>query len=111
MKNYLALAFMTGKKSKKETFAGAEYTISLESVLPKDITPSNHFPQYRYDAFINDAPVKSSEYETPTHIIYALTVKNRENELIYIDFILNDDLETGFFLFFVEVVNVKNIVP
>ena len=29
MKNYLALAFFTGKKSKKETFAGAEYTISL----------------------------------------------------------------------------------
>ncbi|MGV8151020.1 MAG: proline--tRNA ligase [Candidatus Woesearchaeota archaeon] len=34
LKNYLATAFMTGIKSKKETFAGAEYTISLESVLP-----------------------------------------------------------------------------
>jgi prolyl-tRNA synthetase len=34
LKNYLATAFFTGKKSKKETFAGAEYTISLESVLP-----------------------------------------------------------------------------
>jgi len=34
LKNYLAVAFFTGKKSRKETFAGAEYTISLESVLP-----------------------------------------------------------------------------
>lgn len=34
LKEYLATAFFTGKKSKKETFAGAEYTISLESVLP-----------------------------------------------------------------------------
>ncbi len=34
LKNYLSTAFFTGKKSKKETFAGAEYTISLESVLP-----------------------------------------------------------------------------
>jgi len=32
--NYLAIPSFTGKKSKKETFAGAEYTISLESVLP-----------------------------------------------------------------------------
>lgn len=34
LKNYLATASFTGMKSKKETFAGAEYTISLESVLP-----------------------------------------------------------------------------
>ncbi|MGV8171066.1 MAG: proline--tRNA ligase [Candidatus Woesearchaeota archaeon] len=34
LKEYLAVAFFTGKKSKKETFAGAEYTISLENVLP-----------------------------------------------------------------------------
>lgn len=34
LKNYLAVAFVTGKKSKKETFAGAEYTISLESAFP-----------------------------------------------------------------------------
>lgn len=34
LSEYLAVAFFTGKKSKKETFAGAEYTISLESVLP-----------------------------------------------------------------------------
>lgn len=34
LKEYLATAFFTGKKSKKETFAGAEYTISLESILP-----------------------------------------------------------------------------
>jgi len=34
LKKYLATAFFTGKKSKKETFAGAEYTISLESILP-----------------------------------------------------------------------------
>jgi prolyl-tRNA synthetase len=34
LKDYLAVAFFTGVKSRKETFAGAEYTISLESVLP-----------------------------------------------------------------------------
>jgi prolyl-tRNA synthetase len=34
LKNYMATAFFTGKKSIKETFAGADYTISLESVLP-----------------------------------------------------------------------------
>ncbi len=36
LKEYLAVAFFTGRKSKKETFAGAEYTISLESVLPNN---------------------------------------------------------------------------
>ncbi|MFH1212392.1 MAG: proline--tRNA ligase [Candidatus Woesearchaeota archaeon] len=34
LQNYMATAFFTGRKSKKETFAGAEYTISLELVLP-----------------------------------------------------------------------------
>jgi len=33
--NLLALPSMTGKKSKKETFAGAEYTISMEFVMPQ----------------------------------------------------------------------------
>lgn len=34
MENYLALPVIIGKKSGKEKFAGAEYTISLETVLP-----------------------------------------------------------------------------
>ncbi|MFH1276412.1 MAG: proline--tRNA ligase [Candidatus Woesearchaeota archaeon] len=33
-KNYLALPSLIGKKSKTETFAGAEYTISMEFVIP-----------------------------------------------------------------------------
>ncbi|MCF7798393.1 proline--tRNA ligase [Candidatus Woesearchaeota archaeon] len=34
MENYLAIPSIIGKKSEKEKFAGAEYTISLEQVLP-----------------------------------------------------------------------------
>jgi prolyl-tRNA synthetase len=34
LKNDMGIAFFTGKKSKRETFAGAEYTISVESLLP-----------------------------------------------------------------------------
>ncbi len=33
-KNYLALPSLIGKKAKTETFAGAEYTISLEYLMP-----------------------------------------------------------------------------
>jgi len=32
--NYLALSSLIGKKSKTETFAGAEYTISMEFIMP-----------------------------------------------------------------------------
>ncbi len=32
--NYLALPSLLGKKSRKETFAGAEYTVSMEFVMP-----------------------------------------------------------------------------
>ena len=50
LKNYLATAYFTGKKSKKETFAGAEYTISLESVLPN--SKAIQGPDFHHDGQI-----------------------------------------------------------
>ena len=45
-KNYLALDFLSGQKSDKEKFAGAEYTWSLEFILPNGKAiqgPDAHF--------------------------------------------------------------------
>ena len=50
LKEYMATAYFMGKKSKKETFAGAEYTISLESVLPNG--KSIQGPDFHHDGQI-----------------------------------------------------------
>ena len=50
LNEYLAVASLTGKKSTKETFAGAEYTISLESVLPNGRAIQG--PDFHYDGQI-----------------------------------------------------------
>ncbi len=46
-RNYLALPSLIGKKSKKETFPGAEYTISMEFYMPNG--KSIQGPDFHYD--------------------------------------------------------------
>jgi prolyl-tRNA synthetase len=49
VKNYLALDVIMGKKTKQETFAGAQYTYTIEVILPNgyclQVATSHHFEQ------------------------------------------------------------------
>lgn len=50
-KDYLALPFISGKKSEKEKFAGAEYSLSLEFILPNGRAvqgPDAHFDGQKF---------------------------------------------------------------
>lgn len=79
LKDYLATAFFTGTKSKNETFAGAEYTISCESIFPNGKAIQG--PDFHHDGqifakaydirFLN----KNSEMEYAYQNTWAITTR------------------------------------
>src|SRR5574344_655515 len=78
-RNYLALPVITGKKTEKEKFAGAEETYTLEAMMYDGMALQNGTSHYFGNHFAKSFDIKfinkNNEYETPYQTSWGVTTR------------------------------------